>query len=708
MSIIQTLRDKSWIAVVFVLIAMVAFILGDLFGPNSMLLGNNKQLVGEIAGEDVTLQEYQAKVDELTRNMAIQNGGTPPSEAQMPAIREQAWNQLIFEKAYQKQFEALGLEVTADEQYDMVQGNNIHPWVRQSFSDPETGEFDGERIRTFLSALKAGQVPPEQQMMWLNFESQLIPNRLQTKYENLLTSTNYITKAEAQREYQKQSAKASLRYVYVPYRSVADSTIQVSDSDLNAYLKAHASEFKQEDTRTFDYVVFPLSASKEDSAAVYRELAQLKEEFKQAVNDSVFAVNNSDVSVAPRLVMPSELPTELADASFTLQTGEVYGPFTNGNALALYKIGETDETGESYVRASHILIKPAADTDADKQLAKKEARRILGEIKGGASFAEMARQYGTDGTATRGGDLGWFGKGRMVKPFEDAVFAKQGTGLLNDVVETNFGYHIIEVTQPQDSKRYKLYTVQRELEASEGSREQVYREASRFAGTATGAEAFDRLQEENPAVNRFTASRIQKNAQYVNNISGRGARDMIRWAFNDAQVGDVSGVFEADDQYIVAVLTGKTEAGTPALADVRSEVESEVIKEKKAEQIKARLKEISEKDLDAIAKAYGSGATVNSANDVTLGSGSLPGIGVDPLLLGAAFALEPNNVSQPVAGDNGVAILEVTSKEPAAEIADYNTYKGEVEQRLGSRTQYAVSQVIREKSDIEDERVKYF
>ncbi len=704
MAIINKIREKSGLAVGVVAVGLILFLVGgDLLGPNSMLLGNRTPYVGEIAGEKITLAEYQEQVERIKYDYAMNTGRTP-SEAEMGSIREQAWNQLIFDRAFQKEYAKLGLAVTADEKVDMVQGNNIHPAVRSSFTNPETGEFDVEQVRNFLRNLP--QMPPQQQDMWLNFEAKLPEDRLRTKYENLFTKTTYVTKAEAEREYRAQNVKADFSYVYIPYTSVPDSAVNVTDSQLKDYLNRNSARYRVEDTRTFDYVVFSVQPSSEDSLYYREELDNMVSQFRAAENDSAFARSNSDQFIAPSVVSPGELPEDLTANLNNLAKGQVYGPFAEGNTLTLYKISDIRTDGPMSARASHILFKPANETPEAKAEALAQARKVLNEIKGGASFEEMARVHGTDGTAPRGGDLGWFSEGRMVKPFEDAIFKSNRTGLLPEPVETNFGYHLIKITEPKTSVKYEVATIQRNLAAGDAARDEVFRTADQFASTAGNKAEFEQNLNKFPGGVRFTADRVAKNANSVNNLAD--ARELIRWSFNDASIGSVSRVFEIGDDYVVAVLTDKTEKGTAQLSDVRDQVYAQVVNKAKAEVIINRLKSTQGASVQEIGTNYGPEAVVNNSPEVTLTSNALTGIGFDPAVVGRGFGLKPGQRSAPFAAENGVVIIEATNITDAPAIADYAQYRNQVNQRIAGRVPFSIVEAVKEKSDIRDNRVKYY
>ena len=265
MALINKIREKSGVAVTVIAISLILFMVGgDLLGPNS-LLGDNKQVVGEIAGKEINIKDFQSRVDGFRQNYEAQSGRSL-NEGELAGLRDQAWNQFVVDIAYKKQYDKLGLTVTDDELYDMVQGNHISPSILQAFSDPTTGRFDKNAVINYLKNLKT--LPLEQQKSWENFENSLREERTRTKYENMLRLSTYTPKAQAEKEYVAQNTKANLRYLYVPYFSVVDTTIKVTDAQLQDYLSAHKKEYKGTDTRSIEYVTFPVQPAKDDSAAL--------------------------------------------------------------------------------------------------------------------------------------------------------------------------------------------------------------------------------------------------------------------------------------------------------------------------------------------------------------------------------------------------------------------------------------------------------
>jgi peptidyl-prolyl cis-trans isomerase D len=225
MALITKIREKSGIAAAAIAISLILFLVGsDIFQGKSSLFGPNSQEVGEIAGEKIMIADFQKKVEEATANYTAQTG-KGPGEQEQQMIRDQVWNQLVLDIAYKKEFDALGIKVSDEELVDMVQGNNIHPSVRQQFTNPQTGQFDKTFVIQFLKNLKT--MPVQQQQAWANFEKSLSQDRIRTKYESLLRLSNFVTSNEAQKEYQTQTAKFNARFVHVPFYSINDSTVKV-------------------------------------------------------------------------------------------------------------------------------------------------------------------------------------------------------------------------------------------------------------------------------------------------------------------------------------------------------------------------------------------------------------------------------------------------------------------------------------------------
>ncbi|MFD2246688.1 peptidylprolyl isomerase [Pontibacter ruber] len=703
MALINKIREKSGWAVGLIAAGLGLFIVGgDLVGGNSKLFGNDATIVGEIAGEEVDYQEFDAIFQQVKANYEGQIGRAA-NEGELAMVREQAWNQLIFKIALQKEYDRLGLEVTEEELADMVQGNNIHPSVKQAFTNPQTGEFDRNQVVQYLQNLD--QMGPEARPMWTNFEQSLFADRLQAKYANLLAKSVYVTNAEAKDYYNAQNASANLKLLYVPYFSIADSAVKVTDDQLKDYYNRNKELYKVEEGRSIEYVTIPVSASTEDKTYIEQEVKTLTQQFAQATNDSAFVNTNSDVPFNGTYLTAGELPEQLRN-SLPLEKGKVYGPFTQGQTLSVFKVVDAKEGAASTVRASHILIKPENDTPEAKAAALAKANDVLAQIKKGADFAQMAAQYGTDGTASVGGDLGYFSEGKMVPAFEKAVFGASSVGLLPNPVETEYGYHIIKITAPKTKQTYKIAAVQRNIEASETTRDAAYAVADELSGTSGSLEEFRSNVAKNKSLAKEEAANIGKNNILVNNLNN--ARELVRWAYSkDTEIGDVSPVFEIEDQFVVATLTGSREKGYAKVEDIKEELTAAVRNEVKAKQIIAKL-ENAKGSLDEIAAKYGPDALIRTADNTSFGSGIIAGVGVEPVAVGKAFGLKPGGRTGAFEGQGGVVMLELVQLNKAPETKDLAAVKQQLSTARTTRAQSNAFEAIKEKANITDNRVKFF
>jgi len=705
MALITKIREKSGIAAAAIAISLVLFLVGsDIFQGKSSLFGSSSQEVGVIAGESIMIQDFQKKVEEATANYTAQTG-KGPSEQEAASIRDQVWNQFILDIAYKKEFDALGLKVSEEELIDMVQGNYIHPSVRQQFTNPQTGQFDKTFVIQFLKNLKT--MPAQQQQAWAAFEKSISQDRIRSKYENLLRLSNYVTQADAAKEYQSQNAKFNARFLFVPFFSVPDTTIKVTDAQLEEYLAKHKDQFKGTNTRSIQYATFPVIPTKQDTVEFYNQIKKLAKDLAVAPNDSAFAMLNSDVRT-PYLLPYAEIPAAVKTMLPTFQVGGIYGPFKEGLTYSIYKYGGVKKDSLFTMRASHILIAPANKSDSAKAQAKQRAEAILTQIKGGGSFETLAQMNGMDGTAQNGGDLGYFkNNGAMVKSFEKALFGFNGTGLMPGVIETEFGYHIVKVTDAKSNTSYKLAAINKSIAPTQATLDKVFTQADAFANANGTLAAFEVALKKDKSIIMMRADRLQENSSAVNNLAN--AREIVRWAFDEnTAVGDGSKkVFEQDNQYIVAYLTGKTDKDNVKVDDYRIELTALVRNQLKGEQISKKLAGIKG-TLEQIAQKYGAGALVETVQDQTLAGGMLNTAGPDAVALGRIAGLKNGKRSSVFVGDNGVFIAEKTGGVAAPALADYSQYKNQLQMMGLQRSSFYINEAIKDNAKIVDKRYKFY
>lgn len=701
MALIGTLRNKMGAGVViFVFVAIALFILGDLLGNKSSFF--NKNDVGEIGGHTVSLEEYQQMVREQEANYYL-SYNREPSERDKPLLQQQAWELLILKYAIQKQFDKVGVEVTSDEVWDMIQGKNVDQNVRQAFTNPQTGQFEKDKVVAYLSQLKSMPDGSEARIRWDMFEKNLKPGRERIKYENLIIKTNYVTQAEAEHEYHTESDIAEVKYLYVPYYAVSDSVIKVTDEQLKDYYDRNKEKYKTEHTRDLSYISIPVIASAEDTMEIRKEFQKIAEEFASTDNDSTFAAVNTDGQNAYSKYTPATLPAFITKEN--LVQGKIIGPVLDGQSYKLAKISKITTDTIYSAKASHILIKWANESEASKKEAKEKANNVLKELKAGADFAMKAREVSQDpGSGSRGGDLGYFSSGQMVKPFENAVFSANRTGLINDVVESQFGYHIINVTSLKNNTAYYITMIERNITPSDATTNDAYRKAETFVSGLSGVSEFkEKAKKEGFAV--MEANNINTSERRIGNLGE--ARQIVQWLFRDAEVGKVSEVFDLREEYVIAVMTGELEKGYKPFEKVKEEITPAVRNEQKGKQIVEKLTGLKG-SLDDIAKAFGPDANVYTNSDLKLNATSLPTVGFDPQAIGLAFSLEKGARSKPFASENGVVIFESGNKTVAPAITDYSQYKAQLTEAAKNRSTYNIGTVIKENSDIVDNRYKFF
>ena len=697
MAIISTLRDKGGKFLVFVVgFSIAAFVLGDILGPNSSLIGQNRNIVGSINGEEIDLVRFNAVYEELTYNFSLNNGRSP-TQQEVSELRDQAWERLINDISYVEEFNKIGLTVTDKESVDMVQGNNIHPMIIQAFSDPSTGSFNKDNVIGYLQNLS--NQPANQQQAWFSFESNLKPMRLRTKYDNLIAQSTYYNSLDAEAEYFNTSSQIDLAYFYIPFFAVSDTLFDVSTNEMRSYLNKNKSDYNQDETRSIDYAFFSVQPSAEDSTFFENEINDIRSNLMSSniIDDSTYAVINSD-SFNPYIKFnPDELPTDLVGKD----VGFITEPTYENGSISIKKLSKIDQDAQEKARAKHILLK---FDDSNKSTVRTEANRILNLLRSGSDFGETARTYSQDGSASNGGDLGWFTDGMMVKPFQDAVFSRRRSGLIPRIIETDFGFHIINVTYPKTRTSYFVANISKDILPSDNTRNNIYRSAELFKLDIKSTEdVFSDYLKENNIIGG-NISDIDKNSTEVGTIPN--ARNVILWSYSDDRyVGEVSDVLETDEGYIVAQINEMKDEGTKKLDEVENSIKRRIIDEKKYEYLKEILVDYS--SLQDLKDNSGLGDIYRSSG-ISMTENSLSNVGFSPESIGTAFSMQEGELTRPFKIDGGVIVLGLESKVLADTLSNYDDYRNTLIQTNRFNVPLKIDDAIKHFSDIEDDRYKFF
>jgi len=698
MATLQKIRDHFGILVtIFVAVALLAFIVGDLFKADGTF-GSGHNNVGEINGNAIPVQVYQALVDENTETYKRNVQQNSLESAVIDQIQDQTWNQLVRQYVIEEEYDKIGINVTADEIFDMVQGNNIDPQVKQIpiFQDRTTGQFDRNLVLQFL---KSKDEDYEAAASWASFERSLIEGKKDQKFISLVGMGMYSTALQTEKESVDKNTKYSFDYVQLRYSTVADSLVDVKESDLKKYYNEHKDEFKQNESRDIYYVTFPIVASAEDMEATQKWAEDIKAEFTSKADDAIdqFVDLESEIPFDGKYLSKEDLTEPIAEL-FNADNGTVVGPYEEDGYVKLARKMASANVADS-VQARHILIRPTATlTD---EAAKERADSILKAINRGASFAALAEKFSADGSAQDGGDLGWFTEGVMVKEFNDACFnAKKGDKV---VVKTQFGYHVIEITdQTKATEKVKIAVLARKVSASNRTVDQIYARAGKFGSNSRNLNNF-RSNAEKEGLSLRTAN-VRRDDRVLANFEN--PRQVVRWVYK-ADRGDISEIFELDEQFVIAIVASIHEEGIAPFEEVKNVIQRNVLNDKKADYLIAKIKEAKAGASTLQSVADKLTTQVKEAQAVTYAAYSIPSVGVEPNLQAAMVSMQEQQISEPIKGNTGVYMVQLKSVEKP-ESFDLARERVLLQRTNMSRAGYQVFTAIRDAADVEDNRSNFY
>ena len=486
-----------------------------------------------------------------------------------------------------------------------------------------------------------------------------------------------------------------------------DSLVNPSSDQLKAYYSSHKDEFKQEASISLDYVSFPIQYTDEDEAEIINNIKNLVPLFESTSNDSAFVSANSDDSENFKISNPGNLPLIITQEG--VNVGKVYGPVRKDERYIIYKLIAQKEDTMYSARASHILFDTRNQNTENKIKTKLKARRVLESIQKGASFSTMARKHGSDGTKNSGGDLGWFKEGAMTPLFNDAVMNQKKRGLVPHLVETEFGYHIIKITEPKTRTIYELASIEKEIIPSRETIDAAYRRVGQFLHKVHNYETFKKAVEDDSTLIRLQALNIPPESKNINNITGSEVRQVIIWAYTTAKTGEVSPIFELKNQYLIAVLLEKKEKGIKSLSKVKNLIERKVNNQLKRRIIMNRLDSLSEKNITQIASIYKNEARIDTITNLSMNSNSIEGIGFSPELVGKIFSISENTLSDPLYDEeNGVIIVKMNQMDSALTVSEYTLYKNQIENEKRYIVPYKVDKAMENLANIKKDLYKFY
>ncbi len=710
MAILGSIRKRGIFLILVIGLALFAFVVGDIFNRGG---GPTSQTLATINGEEVSMESFSREVDQVER----QYGNISSTRA-----ANIVWDRKVRQAVLSEQFDELGIDLGKDGLFQTLASN---PGFSQDPRFSTGGQFDQEKFTEWIADLK--QNDPNTFAIWESQEDGIINSARERLYFNLIKAGSGATIKEGELEYRMENDKADIKYVQIPYQSILDSTIVVSDSEIEQYINDHEDQFEVEASRDMQYVFFSEEPSDDDFSAAKEVLAKLAEDrveyndvsklsdtlpgLKNAANYAEFINNNSDIKFEDKFKFEEQLSVAEKEELLSLSVNEVKGPYKDGKYFKLSKLIAIEEVPDS-VKTAHIIIpfqgSLAADaqTTLTKEAAKSKIDSIFRLVRNNKDkFAEVADSINTDGTKGKGGDIGWMKYSQINdenfdRDFSDFMYFGNKGDI--DVVETKFGYHIIRVDDQKDVKKgYKFATLAQEVIPSENTSNDIFAEATKFEiASGKGVVFADVAKESNYNVRQ--ARNIKALDENLPGLSNQ--RSIVKWAFEeDAEIGDVKR-FNVPGGYAVVQLTAKQAEGIAGPESVKARVLPILRKQKKAAQIIEKYK--GETTITGLSSA--SGQVARTAIDLSMKTPTLSGVGREPKVVGAAFGLDLGQSSGLIEGDNGVFMVELTKLEKAPDLDNYVTFANTVRNQRQGKVNTAVYNALKEAADIEDNRKDFY
>ncbi len=686
-------------------VALVAFIVGDFVRRNPQ-----PDAIAKIDGKEIKWKDYQNAISQLSDVYKIEYNISSLDENTTIQIRQSVWDALFRANLIGADAEKIGLAIGEKELAELTLGTENtmpHPMItqRRIFASPTNGMFDRSRLIGMLSELKTPPTSPEMaeqyntlKNYWLYFENTIKTGTLENKYNTLLSRALKANSVEAKLAFDSKKSTVDVVYITQPYSSIADDKVSVSDKEIAAKYKETKEKYKQaEETREIKFVTFEVKPSETDFQAEKTHLDSLKLKFETAQDVKLIVNANSkpyqDVALSAKNIDP-----DLKDFAFSGRVGEVFGPALFGNTYKMARIMANGIMTPDSFEVRHIVV-----FEQDSLATKTLADSIFTAIKGGADFGAMAAKYSQNqGTAQQGGNVGWLTESMITN------MPGLGTLLVNTPVNTLFTYkeggaiQLMEVTKKTANvSKVKLAVIESEVTPSRDTYNTIYGKAKALASESNSIETFEKNAQKAGYMIQSSPA-MDRNMPSIYNI--KNSRQIVRWAF-DHEKEQISDVYDCENQFIVAELTGINPKGYKSVESVTPEIKAMLINDKKAEMILANLATKKANDIQALAAELT--VKADTAQQVNFESSSFGNRGFEPAAIVAASQSELNKLSAPVKGNQGVYVMQA-----------YNKYENPLpfnakmeRDALSTRYAYAVYMAVdalKEKAKIEDNRYTFY
>lgn len=702
MALIGKIRKHMWLVVILLALALAGFIIMDMTNGNNGSGMGSKTTIGEVDGQKIDYMDFQRTEEALYSGSGDVYGR-----------RNSLWNYFIENAIVNEISDETGIGVGADELNELEFGTNLSPMIQSFYRNPQTGQVDREQLNEIKKAIDEGTVTnPEFANRFNELRKQVIKQQKQTKLNNLVAKAIYTPTWYAEAMNKLNNETATFDYVKIPFDVVTDAEIKVTDEDYATYIKEHESQYtNKEEVRNVAYLVFDVKPTKEDSIALRDKMVKSAADFLASTNDSLFAANNGGF-LPNAYTKKGDLAGLMKDTVSYLSVGQVFGPYINEGVYTVAKLVDKKIEADS-AKASHILRSVANGDPVQLAAAQKYIDSLKTAITSGAiSFADAATANSQDpGSAAKGGDLGSFAPGTMVPQFNDAVFNGKPGNMY--VVTTQFGVHLIKVGShifKTNEMKYKVAYIGEPIVPSEGTQNAVEDKVLALLESTKTIDDLNKLAKGDLKVE--VAGGLKKNDFTIGTLgSGQTSRDIVKWAFEEGEVGAVSPTLYTytdenlyyNNKQVIAGLKSVDKPGLATVESAKSKIELAVKNMKKGEQIKSR---ISGQDLDMIATTFGQKKAL--AENVNFGSAMIPDGGQEPKVIGAIFSNNADANIAPVIGNSGVYVAKLINKTPAPADSGAFGQKMQLTQTARMQVNYKLMEALKKLSKVEDNRSTFF
>jgi peptidyl-prolyl cis-trans isomerase D len=709
MAVIGRIRQRSGLLIFLIGAAIAGFLIMDATNSQFSVLKGRKDSIGKVNGEKITYNEFTRKYEDNVKKMEDQMRGQPIGEDQRNYIRTQTWNEMVNDIIFNNIYDKLGINVTPDEMTELAVGENASPYIKQQFKNPQTGRFDPNMVRTYLTRLDQdpeGAEPGTTRKQWMNFETMLKQSQFQQKYNNLIGKAFYVPTWQAEMVYNDQNRFVNIKYLSLPYTDVNDADVKLTDDDFKKYLQDHSGRYKQdEETRKIAYVTFDIAASAGDSAKTIQSLQEKRAEFakgEKPSDDSVFVKIYSETPFDVVYYPKDQVSPIIADSLFSLPKGTVIGPYLDGAQYKLAKISDRKMISDS-VRIKDIRISFAGITTQEQANIKfkliDSIYKQIDSLKG--DFTAFALAFSDDeASKAHGGDLGWVKPAEKEKLYNDLIFYRAQKGKLYRVPnQTENAIHLVEVVDEKPSKMaVEVSYFTKEIIPSPETERNIYGTATTFASENQNEAKFKAAGEK---LHSKTVNGLKKDAFSVEGLGT--ARDLVKWAFT-AKKGDVSPVFTVDKKHVVAMLQDVRPKGLPDVDAVRDAIKAEVVKDKKFELLSKKISDAKAGNIDELASKLGK--TAEQAEHISFSNANLNGA-FEPKVAATAMGLQVGKMSAPVEGLRGVYVAQAVSVQEPPKAGDLTAYTFQMKQQFAGKARYA-QDVEKKLAKVDDNRFDFF